>query len=104
MKKTRIILRAFADAVITAIYVILIGFFIRFSEEVLENNPGIFFLAAMLMLLVFSAAFTGFLIFGKPVMLYLDNKKKEAISLLGYTLIFLFIITLIILLLLVIIY
>ena len=52
----------------------------------------------MLMLLVFSAAFTGFLIFGKPIMWYLDNKKKEAFSLLIYTLSLFLIITLIALL------
>ncbi len=44
---------------------------------------------ALLMLFVFSAALTGFLIFGKPALMYIDGKKKEAVALLGYTLIIL---------------
>jgi len=48
----------------------------------------------LLLLFVFSAALTGFLIFGKPAQLYVDGKKKEALSLLTYTLGFFSIITL----------
>ncbi len=96
MEKTRVIKRALANAIITAIYVVLIGSFIYFGEKIFGEAPNILIPIVMLMLLVFSVALTGFLIFGKPVMLYLDNKKKEAISLLGYTLGFLFAITLIV--------
>ena len=35
---------------------------------------------AFLLLFVCSAAITGSLVLGKPVMLYLDNKKPEAIK------------------------
>jgi hypothetical protein len=38
-----------------------------------------------LMLLVFSAALMGILVFGQPAMWYVDGKKKEALYLLGYT-------------------
>ena len=44
----------------------------------------------MLMLFVFSAAVTGSLIFGQPVLWYLDGKKKEAGSLLVATFVFFF--------------
>ena len=47
----------------------------------------------LLMLFVMSASITGFLIFGKPVQVYLDGKKKEALSLLMQTLVFFSIIT-----------
>ena len=40
---------------------------------------------AVLMLLVFSAALEGILVFGQPVMWYIDGKKKAALNLLGYT-------------------
>jgi hypothetical protein len=50
----------------------------------------------MLLLFVTSAAITGFLVFGKPVMLYIDGKKREAVSLLGYTIGILFLITLVV--------
>lgn len=47
----------------------------------------------LLLLFVFSAALTSFLIFGKPAQMYIDGKKKEALSLLTQTLIFFSIIT-----------
>lgn len=52
----------------------------------LQNYPQIedtvFIPITMLMLFVCSAAITGFLVFGKPAMLYLDGKKQDAIQLL----------------------
>lgn len=47
----------------------------------------------LLLLFVFSAALTGFLIFGKPAQMYVDGKGKEALSLLFNTLGIFFIIT-----------
>lgn len=47
---------------------------------------------AFLLVFVISAAVMGLLIFGKPILLYLDNFKKEAVSLLFYTLSFLILI------------
>jgi hypothetical protein len=61
----------------------------------LGKNNTILIPIAMLMLFVFSAAFTGILILGRPVMWYLDGKKKEAIYLLFYTLLVFFVVTLI---------
>lgn len=49
----------------------------------------------MLLLLVLSVAVMGVLIFGKPLMLYLDGAKKEGVKLLLYTIGFLFIMTLV---------
>lgn len=48
---------------------------------------------SFLLLFVFSAALTGFLIFGKPTLMYIDGKKKEAVSLLINTLGIFFVIT-----------
>jgi len=41
--------------------------------------------AVMLILLVISATITGMLVLGKPILLYLENKKIEAIKMLSYT-------------------
>jgi hypothetical protein len=38
-----------------------------------------------LLLFVFSALVTGYLVLGKPILMYLDGQKKEAIKLLFYT-------------------
>ena len=50
-----------------------------------EKKDVIIIPMAMLLLFVSSAGITGFLVFGKPVMLYIDGKKREAVSLLVYT-------------------
>lgn len=92
----KIIKSAFIDAIGTTLYVIIVASFMYYLQS---NSPKgittVFIPIAMLLLFVFSAALTGILVFGKPAMLYLDKKRKEAISLLAYTLGFLFIITLI---------
>jgi hypothetical protein len=44
---------------------------------------------------VFSALVTGYLVLGKPIMMYMDGQKKEALRLLFYTGAFLFILMLI---------
>ncbi len=91
----KIIKRAFIDSVGTAVYIILVGSFI-FSLQIFASKKDIIIIPiAMLLLFVCSATITGFLVFGKPVMLYLDGKKKEAISLLFYTLGILSLITLV---------
>jgi hypothetical protein len=91
----KIIKRAFIDSFGTVAYIILVVLFI-FSLQIFASKKDIIIIPiAMLLLFVCSAAITGFLVFGKPVMLYIDGKKKEAVSLLGYTLGILFLITLI---------
>ncbi|MBX4196647.1 hypothetical protein KW805_03600 [Candidatus Pacearchaeota archaeon] len=88
--------RAFFNAVGTAAYIILVVLFIvslqRFSSK--PENP-ILIPIAMLSLFVCSAAITGFLVFGKPLMLYIDGKKKESVSLLIHTLGMLVVITIV---------
>jgi hypothetical protein len=90
----RIIKRAFIDAIGTALYIVLVVSFI-FSLQVLSSKEDVIIIPiAMLLLFVSSAAVTGFLVFGKPVMLYIDGKRKEAVLLLSYTLVILFLLTL----------
>jgi hypothetical protein len=93
---TKIITRALIDSIGTVAYVILVASFMFSLQGLSPKEDTIFVIASMLLLLVCSAAITGFLVFGKPIMLYMDGKKKEAVSLLGYTIGMLFIITLII--------
>lgn len=50
---------------------------------------------AMILLLVVSASVTGSLVIGRPVLWYLDGKKKEAVSLLITTVGFLALIMLV---------
>ena len=73
----------------TAIYIFLIVTLIFYGGQFVFNDDGketILIPISMLMLFVSSAAITGFLVFGRPIMWYLDGKKHEAIILLFYTL------------------
>lgn len=63
------------------------GFF-----QIVKNNPvqqeGFFVAALMLVLLVFSAAMVGSIIFGYPAYLVLNKRTKEALTVLGFTFLF----------------
>lgn len=81
--------QALKNAFFTAIYVVCVGTFMYFGGQAKIGQSNVFLLPiTILLLLVTSASITGYLIFGKPVQLYIDSKKKEALSLLKYTLIY----------------
>jgi hypothetical protein len=85
---------ALKNALATAGYVVAVGIFMFFGATIKIGRSNSFLLPiTILLLLVFSASFTGFLIFGKPAQMYVDGKKKEALALLTQTLIFFFCIT-----------
>lgn len=76
----------------TAAYIIAIASFLFRAQYIFggKNEEDILLIPIiMLMLLVISAAVTGFTVFGRPAMWYIDGKKKEAVTLLGTTIGFL---------------
>lgn len=86
---------ALMNTLATAFYVAAVGTFMYYGTMVkIGKTAQVLGPIAMLLLFVFSAALTGYLVFGKPAILYVDGKKKEALGLLGYTLTFLFVLTL----------
>ena len=93
-----IIKTAGVNAVLTALYVFTISSFLFYIPKIFDNTKPdtVFAPIIMLSLLVFSAALVGALIFGKPIMWYMDDKKKEAVSLLFYTLGIFFVITIVV--------
>jgi len=90
----KIITRALLDALGTAVYIILVVSFMFSLQSFASKPDNILIPMAMLMLFVFSAALTSFLVFGKPVFLFIEGKKKEAVKMISYTLLFLFLLTL----------
>ena len=90
-----ILKNALGNAVGVAVYVIVIATFLSNASNIFgPDEPKTALVPiVMLLLLILSAAITGFLVFGRPVLWYLDGRKKEALSLLAYTLVALFIIT-----------
>ncbi len=94
MDNTKLIKQGILNALGVFVYTSAIAWLLSNGEKFLGKKPDNFMMpAAMLLLFVLSAALTGLLVLGKPVMLYLNNSKKEAIKLLIYTLISLFLIT-----------
>jgi hypothetical protein len=91
MNTPSIVKYAFANAVLTAFYVVLVALFMSSTKALFGNNENALIPMAMLLLLIFSATLCGSLVFGRPVMWYLDGKKGEALKLLGWTALFLFI-------------
>ncbi len=95
MQKT-ILKYASLNALGTACYVVLVALFLSHTSEIFSGvkEKTALIPAAMLMLLVSSASLTGALVLGRPILWYLDNKKKEAVVLLMTTVGFLFVLTL----------
>jgi hypothetical protein len=84
---------ALINSLLTAVYIVVISLLIHFlGNNLPEPENSIVPLIAMLLLFVFSAALTGFLVLGRPIIWYIDGKRKQAVSLLLYTLALLFII------------
>jgi len=81
--KSNILKYALIGAAITAGWIAAIVTVIFNAESLFGKVPENSMLApiAMLMLFVVSAAITSMGVFGRPLMWYLDGKKKEAVEL-----------------------
>jgi len=86
MKKSQYILKSFINALGVLVYISGVALIMFNMEHAFDNEPSFLVPVLMLLLFVTSAAITGSLVLGKPVMLYLDNQKKEALVFLVYTL------------------
>jgi uncharacterized membrane protein YbhN (UPF0104 family) len=82
-----------------AVYVILIALFMQNANQYFGQKPSIFGFAAFLLIFVLSAAISGALVLGKPILLYLENKKKEAVELFFITIIWMLVLLSVLLLL-----
>ena len=97
MDKNTILKTGFSNAFIAAAYITLVAIFIHNAEKIFgpsEDQP--LTIVAMLLLLVISVAVMGITIFGRPLMWYLDGKKKEAVLLVFHTIFFLMILAVLI--------
>jgi hypothetical protein len=86
---------ALAHAVGVVIYVFLVALIMSYGEKLFGNQGSLIAIVTFLLLFVLSAAVVGGLIFAQPVMMYLDDKKKEAIKMLIQTITWLFVIVII---------
>ena len=73
------------NAFLAFVYVAAVGTFLSHASTIFGPKDTAFTPVAVLMLLVFSASLMGILIFGQPVMWFIDGKRKEALRLMAYT-------------------
>lgn len=98
MEKSKLVKTSIVNAILTIVYVFLVSLLIFKGNELFGKMDNLIGPFAFLLLFTLSAAVVGSLIFGKPVFLYLDGKKKGAIWLLLYTILWLLVATIILLL------
>jgi fatty acid desaturase len=96
MTNTKLIKQGILNALGVFVYTSAIAWLLFNGEKFLNKEDNFLMPVAMLLLFVVSAAITALLVFGKPVMFYLNNSKKEAVRLLIYTIASLLLIILIV--------
>jgi len=76
-------------AVVVIGYIVLVAWIMNLAPILFGRISGIWGPVAFLLLFVLSAAITGALVLGKPILLYLEGAKQEAVKLFIYTIGFL---------------
>lgn len=99
MEKGKILAYAFMNSFFTAVYIIAISFFMNYIGSYIEKSNDVFGMISILMFFVISAAITGSLVLGRPILWYFSGKKKEGVYLIVFTLGILIIIAILIFLL-----
>lgn len=89
--------RAIINSLGVFIYVAIVATVMNNAERIFGKMDSVAGAVGFLMLFVLSAGVVGSLVIAKPILLYIDGKKKEAVNLLIWTLAFLAIITIVVL-------
>lgn len=84
---------SFVDSVGVFVYVAIVAFIMQNAEKIFGKMQNVTGPISFLLLFVLSATITGSLVLGRPVLMYLDGQKKEAIQLVLYTIGWLFLLT-----------
>ncbi len=87
----------FISAAFTLVYVAAIALVFILLDRMTAVPPEFLGIIFVLSLLVLSAAVCGTLVFGIPVLLFIDKEYKKGLSFLGYTLVWFAIFVIIIL-------
>lgn len=85
-----LIQRSFLNALGTIAYVSVVATIMQNGEKIFNNMNQATAPIAFLTMFVLSAAVTGGLVVGKPILMYFNNQKSEAVRLFIYTLGWLF--------------
>lgn len=85
----KLIWTGLVNASATFVYTSVIAWFMFNASKIFGVQKAFAIPVFMLTVFIVSATVTGFFVLAKPVMFFMDNKKKEAIRLLVFTLIWL---------------
>jgi hypothetical protein len=86
MKKTKLVVQGIIQASGVLSYIFLLSVFMNKANDWIgEDDRGLIAPILVLLIFVFSALITGSLVLAKPIMFYIDGKKKDGIKLLFYT-------------------
>ena len=85
MKIKNLILKSLVNTLGIGVYISLVVVLINTAGHVSIKMPGFLGPMAMLLLFVLSAAITGALFVGEPILFYLSDKRKDAVKLFIYT-------------------
>jgi hypothetical protein len=96
MKISKIILWSVIDSLAAFAYILWVAWLMFNGKFIFGDMKNFFGPATLLLLFVLSASIVGALVLGRPILLYLDGKKTDAVKLLAYTISCLFILTIII--------
>jgi F0F1-type ATP synthase membrane subunit a len=78
--------KAAVNAIGVLVYVLVLGLFFNHAQQIFGTKPDNFLAPAlMLILFVVSACITGGLVLGLPAMMYVDGQRRQAVTLLVYT-------------------
>jgi len=95
-KSCKLCWHGLASSVGVFVYVVIVTLIMSNGEKLFGKMTTLGGPIAFLMLFVFSALITGSLVLGRPIYLYLNGKKEEAVRLFFCQVIWLFAITLIV--------
>ncbi|MEJ0021466.1 MAG: hypothetical protein WDN47_02660 [Candidatus Doudnabacteria bacterium] len=83
-------------AVLVLLYVTLVASIMNHGSVWFGQKDTAFTPILVLMLFVLSAAITSALVLGRPVLMYFDGQKKEALKFFGYTVGWMFALTVVV--------
>ena len=86
-------LHSLGHAVLVLAYISGVAALVFNGERLFGNGKNILIPIGMLLLFVCSATITGTLVLGRPILLYIDGAKSEALRFFAYTLGWIFLIT-----------
>jgi len=90
--KNKLVFWGIVNSLGTFAYIVLVALFFSNVQKLFGNKPDNFLApVAMLLLFVFSASITSALVLGRPIYMYFNGQKPEAVKLFLYTIVCLFI-------------